>query len=60
MKIFNNAVKIFQMIENYEKHNIVSSGIHKRQKQDHNLIKDDFHSTVAKTFHLCIDRRNEK
>lgn len=48
------------MIENYEKHNIVSSGIHKRQKQDHNLIKDDFHSTVAKTFHLCIDRRNEK
>ena len=42
LKIFNNADEIIQKIENYQKQNIVSSGIHKRQKQDHNLSKKDF------------------
>ena len=42
LKIFNNADEIIQKIENDQKQNIVSSGIHKRQKQDHNLSKKDF------------------
>ena len=43
LKNFNNADKIIQKIENYQKQNKVSSGIRERQKQDHNLSKGDFH-----------------
>ena len=50
MKNFNDTDEIIQKIENYQKQNIVSSGIRKRQKQDHNLKKRDFHKTVVKPF----------
>ena len=50
LKNFNKADEIIQKIENYQKQNIVSSGIRKRQKQDHNLSKGDFHTTVLKHF----------
>ena len=50
LKKFNKADEIIQKIENYQKQNIVSSGIRKRQKQDHNLSKGDFHTTVLKPF----------
>ena len=56
LKNFNNADKIIQKIENYQKQNKVSSGIRERQKQDHNLSKGDFHLTVAKPFiHALIE-----
>ena len=56
LKNFNNADKIIQIIENYQKQNIVSSGIRKRQKQDHNLSKGDFHTTVVKPLiHASIE-----
>ena len=38
-KNFNNANKIIEKIEVYERQNIVSSGTRKRQRQDHNLTK---------------------
>ena len=50
LKNFDNAGEIIQKIENYQKQNMVSSGIRKRQKQDHNLRKGDFHTTVVKPF----------
>ena len=50
LKNFNNADKITQRIENYQKQNIASSGIHKHQNKDHNLSKGDFHATVVKPF----------
>ena len=49
-KNFNNADKIIKKIDHYQKQNIVSSGIRKHQKQDHNLSKGDFHTTVVKSF----------
>ena len=53
---FINADKIIQKIENYQKQNKVSSGIRKRQKQNHNLSKGDFHLMVAKPFiHALIE-----
>ena len=40
---------------------IVSSGIHKCQKQDHNLSKGDFHITVVKPFiHALIKEMKGK
>ena len=50
LKNFINADEIIQKNEIYQKQNIVSSGNRKRQKQDHNLSKDDFHTTVVKPF----------
>ena len=50
LKNFDNAGEIIQKIENYQKQNMLSSGIRKRQKQDHNLSKGDFHTTVVKPF----------
>ena len=55
-KNFNNADRIIQKIENYQKQNIVSSKICKCQKQDHNLSEGDFHKTVARPFiHALIE-----
>ena len=59
LKNFNNIDKIIQKIENDQKQNIVSSGICKRQKQDHNTSKCDFHTIVVKPFYSGIDRRNK-
>ena len=59
LKNFNNIDKIIQKIENDQKQNIVSSGIWKRQKQDHNISKGDFHTTVVKPFYSGIDTRNK-
>ena len=50
LKNFNNANKIIEKIEIYERQNIVSFGTHKCQKQDHNLTKDIFHKKVIKPF----------
>ena len=50
LKNFNNADKITQRIENYQKQNIASWRIHKHQNKDHNLSKGDFHTTVVKPF----------
>ena len=50
LKNFSNTDEIIQNIENYQIQNIVSSRIRKRQKQDHNLSKGDFHTTVFKPF----------
>ena len=56
LKNFNNTDEIIQKIENYQKQNIVSSGICKYQKQDHNLSKGDFRATVVKPFiHTLIE-----
>ena len=56
LKKFNKADEIIQKIENYQKQNIVSSGIRRRQKQDHNLSKGDSHTTVIKPFtHALIE-----
>ena len=50
LKNFNNANEIIEKIEVYERQNIVSSGMRKQQKQDHNLTKDIFHKTFIKPF----------
>ena len=50
MKNFNNANEITEKIGVYERQNIVSSGTHKCQKQDHTLTKDIFHKKLIKPF----------
>ena len=50
LKNFNNAIEIIEKIEVYERQNIVSSGMRKCQKQDHNLTKDIFHKKFIKPF----------
>ena len=56
LKNSNNADEIIQKIENYQKENIVSSWICKREKQDRNLSKGDFHTTVVKPLiHALIE-----
>ena len=50
LKNFNNANERIEKFEVYERQNIVSSGMCKRQKQDHNLAKDIFHKKVMKPF----------
>ena len=61
LKNFNNANKIIEKIEIYERQNIVSFGTHKCQKQDHNLTKDIFHKKVIKPFiDELIKSRDEK
>ena len=50
LKNFNNANEIIEKTEVYERQNIVSSGMRKRQKQDHNLTKDIFHKNVIQPF----------
>ena len=55
LKNFNKADEIIQKIENYQQ-TVVSSGIRKRQKQDHNLSKGDSYTTVIKPFiHALIE-----
>ena len=56
LKYFNNIDKIIPKIEHNQKQKIESSGICKHQKQDHNLSKGDFHTTVIKSFiHALIE-----
>ena len=50
LKNFNSANEIIEKIEVYERQNIVSSGMHKHQKQDHDLTKDIFHKKFIKPF----------
>ena len=50
LKNFNNTNEIIEKIEFYKRKNIVSSGMRKHQKQDHNLTKDIFHKKVIKPF----------
>ena len=50
LKNFNNTNEIIEKIEFYKRKNIVSSGMRKHQKQDHNLTKNIFHKKVIKPF----------
>ena len=46
--------ELFKKLKSSKK--LVSSGIHKHQKQDQNLSKGDFHATVVKPFiHALIE-----
>ena len=60
LKNFKNANDIIEKIEVYERQNIVSSGTHKRQKQDHNLTKDIFHKKGYQAIYRRVNQRNEK